>query len=55
MKRIGSSFVVGGSPPFYLNDERGRAEIDTTRGYSSRGVMRKIETTSAWWASGWAT
>ena len=23
--------------------------------YSSRGVMRKIETTSAWWASGWAT
>ena len=25
------------------------------RGYSSRGMMRKTETTSAWWASGWAT
>jgi hypothetical protein len=46
MKRIWSSFVKGGGSALLPQRRMGRGEIDT-RDYSSRGVIRKIETTSA--------
>jgi hypothetical protein len=47
MKRIRSSFVAGGASALLPDDEREPAKSTGAAGYSSRGVMRKIETTSA--------